>query len=197
MTHSLSGSRPESSFPGRWQLIARALVVATIDPRAVDQDLLRPGEPSPATIRTGTVRGSGPSTISSAPARPSTPGRSRSGARLRRRCSLRKTDGLAVLLAPLARLPLLPTVALGLRRPGAPRLDGEKPRKIGDCGGGELEDPRQWARRPAASAPLPPEVLSRPEPSDAPRGTGAEFGHCQRRYSTVCRANSRSKSSSA
>ena len=41
------------------------------------------------------------------------------------------------------------------------------------------------------------EVLSRPEPSGAPRGTGAEFGHWQRRYSTVCRANSRSKSSSA
>ena len=196
MTHSLSGSRPESSFPGRWQLIARALVVATIDPRAVDQDLLRPGEPSPATIRTGTVRGSGPSTISSAPARPSTPGRSRSGARLRRRCALRKTDGLAVLLAPLARLPLLPTVALGLRRPGAPRLDGQKPRKIGDCGGGSsrIRGNGPGARR-LSTATM--EVLSRPEPPGAPRGTGAEFGHCQRRYSTVCRANSRSKSSSA
>ena len=41
------------------------------------------------------------------------------------------------------------------------------------------------------------EVLSRPEPPGAPPGTGAECGHCQRRYSTVCRANSRSKSSSA
>ena len=76
-----------SSFGGGRQLIARALVVATIDERAVDQYLLRPSvpEPSPATIRTGWVRGSGPSTIPSGPAGPSTPGRSRSGARLRRR----------------------------------------------------------------------------------------------------------------
>ena len=165
-----------------------ALVVATIDKRAVDQYLLRlrPSvpEPSPATALTGRVRGSDPSTIPTAPAGPSTPGRSHSGARLRRRGWGRNTYGLAVFLALLPPLPPLPAVAVCLGSPGAPRLDEQKPRNR-----------RLWRRRARAfepvagrpvAQPLPLGVLSCPEPAGAPRGgTGAELGHCQRRRLTV------------
>ena len=70
-----------------------ALVVAAVDPRAVDQQLLRPSVPElpPTTAPTSRMRFSGPLTTPTAPAVPSTNGCSRFGAQFWRRGRGRNT----------------------------------------------------------------------------------------------------------